>query len=547
MHPHSKSHSDSNHQLPPFAYMSDTDSTSSGLPDEPAYTPFSIPSTNPTLNDFRKVIFHACHKFLLRLLEAHDEKLLQALDHAHEHTQGLLEHIKKLRSELSGAKLQLKSLKKTRGRTRKNKRADNLLNYDKITLLGKKYAIFVGPWCLPSYFMVPVPEGSPLPQSIERLESFNAYKMGGILELHEYLSGEKQLLEQAQEYAPFREAFIKEVNASRSTSVHNVQASAHIVFGSLNLPADLWARTAGSQRKESPEFRKLLLFPGEQHPKTLIPLYYADLKKDSNSLFKVDALTNVLRLVLWGKQSLTAARFTYEARLVGSKWGAEHVNNSMIAFAAIVAKYLISEDPEFVEEGTVSRIPYHLQFYKILRLLKRAENTEYYKELLAFWNQRVFRNRTATSTSISTAPGSDADDSDLNDMAEALQRIAISQPTLAPSTHMSAPGVAPSHVHFDTDSDLSDILDGGNSEIPTPADEDPDQPTDPAPAVVEPRNNRRGRGKGKGKSSSNSRMNAHGQHMNSADDIEGAATVPEADNLVQKVATRPKPRPRKQK
>ncbi|KAJ3721169.1 hypothetical protein C8R42DRAFT_721896 [Lentinula raphanica] len=494
--------------------MSETESESSERYDEPVYTPYTIPTTNPTLNDFRK-----------------------ALDHAHEHTQDLLEHTKKLRAELSEARAQIRFLKNKGGKSRKKKRADNLLNYDKITLLGKKYAVFIGPWCSPAYFMVPTPEDSPHPQSIARFESFETYKVGGIKELHEYLGGEKQLLEQAKEYVPFREAFIKEVNASRSTSIHNVQASAPIVFASLSLPANLWARNAGAQRKESPEFQKLFLFPGEQRPKTLIPLYYPNLKKDSKQLFMVDALTNVLRLMLWGKQSLTATRFNYENRLVGSKWGADHVNNSMIAFAVIVAKYLISEDTEFMEEGAVSRIPYYLQFYKILRLLKNAEHTQYYKELLAFWNHRVFKDRAMSATGLSTAANeSDGDDSDLNDMAEALQRVTLSQPTSGPSVHSAAPAAPSDAIQYIDSLDDSDLSDAPGPTDTSPADKsqhiDPgaiDPEVDPLPAAGhEPRITRRGRGRGK---------SAH------TTDHE----VVTQDAVQRTTDTRPKPKPRKRK
>ena len=92
--------------------------------------------------------------------------------------------------------------------------------------------------------------------------------------------------------------FISEVNASRSTAIYNACLSAPIIFASLNLPADLWARNAGTSRKDSPAFQRLLQFPGEENPKTLVPLYYPDLRKTPSLLFMTENLTNVSRLIV---------------------------------------------------------------------------------------------------------------------------------------------------------------------------------------------------------------------------------------------------------
>lgn len=80
------------------------------------------------------------------------------------------------------------------------------------------------------------------------------------------------------------------MNNCRSTALHNVRASASIVFSNLGLPGNLWDLSSGSKRKESLLFQKLLIFGGENRPKPLIPLYYPDLKKNDRFLFMVEYL-----------------------------------------------------------------------------------------------------------------------------------------------------------------------------------------------------------------------------------------------------------------
>ena len=132
---------------------------------------------------------------------------MQALDYTQGHEQKLLDHTKKLSRQIDELQSQLHAMKQaSKGKSRKKKNADPHLDYKKLTLWGKKYALTVSPWALPMYFMVSPPKNSPHPDSIERLASFEAYKAGGAFEIQEYLSGEAEMCKQAAEYPPFCDA-----------------------------------------------------------------------------------------------------------------------------------------------------------------------------------------------------------------------------------------------------------------------------------------------------------------------------------------------------
>ncbi|KAE9393510.1 hypothetical protein BT96DRAFT_829166, partial [Gymnopus androsaceus JB14] len=206
----------------------------------------------------------------------------------------LLRHNEKLRNQVSLLKNQLKDAKRLSGTGGQNRKRNNpLLNHHKIVLWGKKYAVVISPWVRSSMFIVsPAPDALE-PDSVKHFSSFETYQCGATSELLAYLSSEPEMQEQAQSYAPFRDALPTQVNGSCSTALHNIRASASIIFGKLGLPADLWDLSSGSTRKDSLLFRNLLFFGGENRPKSLIPLYYPDLKKNDHLVFMVEYLPTV--------------------------------------------------------------------------------------------------------------------------------------------------------------------------------------------------------------------------------------------------------------
>lgn len=175
------------------------------------YTPFVLPTTNPTLNDFRNV------SMISLLAQWLIVCYLKALNHSQEREQKLIQHNAKLRNQVSALKSELKAAWKSgTGRGRKKKTGDPLLNHDKIVLLGKKYAITVAPWIHGGTFMTAALPNAPAPNSAARFASFESYQDGAVAELQEYLSTETEMQEQARSYAPFREAVSRNI---RSTSI----------------------------------------------------------------------------------------------------------------------------------------------------------------------------------------------------------------------------------------------------------------------------------------------------------------------------------------
>ena len=80
-----------------------------------------------------------------------------------------------------------------------------------------------------------------------------------------------------------------------------------------------------------------------------------------------------------------------------------------------------------MEVGSVSKIPYYQEFWKICCHLKGTEGSQYHKELHAFWNCQVFKDKPSSSTPATVDSDADDLDSDLDDMAEALRAVTISQ------------------------------------------------------------------------------------------------------------------------
>ncbi|KAJ3909494.1 hypothetical protein F5879DRAFT_60632 [Lentinula edodes] len=235
------------------------------------FTPIPLPSTQMTLENFRK-----------------------ALNSSQEKQQELLNRNKRLRLRISDLESELKLAKQTGTKGRPRKAVDSLLSHDKIVLYGKKYAIVVEPFIDSGIFMKPAPQNATYTSmSDARFSNFSEYKAGSIAELYTYLSNEAEMKEQASGYAPFRDAFVHEVRSETSTALHTIRSCAPVIFSDLNLPGELWPLNAATQRKESILVQSLLLFPEQEAPGIFLPIFYPGLVKDNNFLFMNEYLPKV--------------------------------------------------------------------------------------------------------------------------------------------------------------------------------------------------------------------------------------------------------------
>ncbi|KAH7876706.1 uncharacterized protein C8R40DRAFT_1068485 [Lentinula edodes] len=121
-------------------------------------------------------------------------------------------------------------------------------------------------------------------------------------------------------------------------------------------------------------------------------------------------------------------------------WGVKSVNDSSIALSAILVRFLLSDDTEFVPIGKNSQLNYKKNFYSYRAFLNGSKGTNYIKQLYSFFNQRVFLGMP------SAAVCSTNDDHEDDAVTQAL--LAIRLADSRPADTSSLPSIP---INIDTD------------------------------------------------------------------------------------------------
>ncbi|KAL0562824.1 hypothetical protein V5O48_019254, partial [Marasmius crinis-equi] len=176
-----------------------------------------------------------------------------------------------LNSKLTDAYAKIAALKAEIATTKKRpgpkskKIADPNAPYDHsdVLRLGKSCAIMLTPFMPPEAFGRPVDlVQMPHPQSRERFANGDSYTLGLIVQLHDFL-GSDFFRKLAVESTAFKNEFLAEVGAQRSTALNNIRKSAFLLFAEFNFPATIWstADAACKLRRDHPTMQTLLAAP----------------------------------------------------------------------------------------------------------------------------------------------------------------------------------------------------------------------------------------------------------------------------------------------
>ncbi|KAJ4476792.1 hypothetical protein C8R41DRAFT_869631 [Lentinula lateritia] len=327
-----------------FPGFTDDEGNISDASDDPEFVPYTLP-------DLEKITMH---------------NLRQALKKVQDQNQQLLGHNSKLRMQNSDLKSQLALAKRHKNLGKTVGNADPNVNHELVVKLAKKYTVMVYPWPTSNLFMSFPPNNLPDPESPERFKDESAFEAGLINELHLYLN-DRDLRKKAAEYSPFQKSvfFLHQAKQGRSLALHTIRECASIIMQGINVKAAVWVTKANLLRRNSTTLRLQLEFPGS---------------------------SAILRAIFFNKQSLTLDQysFNYGSSLIGMLWGVKSVNDSSIALSAILVRFLLSDDTEFVPIGKNSQLNYKKNFYSYCAFLNGSKGTNYIKQLYSFFNQRVF-------------------------------------------------------------------------------------------------------------------------------------------------------------
>ncbi|KAH9888557.1 hypothetical protein C8Q73DRAFT_794300 [Cubamyces lactineus] len=131
--------------------------------------------------------------------------------------------------------------------------------------------------------------------------------------------------------------------------------------------------------------------------------------------FKNTAIANMIRLMLFGKASLTNRVKAPISSTYGMKLGVKKLTCHMIAFAAVCVRHLLSADTWFDTVGTVSGFRYLSNYEDYMKYLIKARHSDRMQAIWDWLEARVFQNVWEESTlnsesAVNTAAAAESDD-----------------------------------------------------------------------------------------------------------------------------------------
>ncbi|KAK0471579.1 hypothetical protein IW261DRAFT_1425018 [Armillaria novae-zelandiae] len=194
-------------------------------------------------------------------------------------------------------------------------------------------------------------------------------------------------------YSPAVKKFIRSASDSRSACVSCIKHEAfHAIFGALLPPS---APVKGFDPFSDPICQQLLGFNAKKKVySTLPPILWPNTVKDNNRyMFRSEILMNILLAIFFGATSIKERKVIKKKPTNAVLWNLDRITPGTIAFAAIIARYVLSGDEHFDKRGGRSLIPYAVdfKFYK-MTIIKNLNKT-HMVETIATFNQCLFDGR----------------------------------------------------------------------------------------------------------------------------------------------------------
>ncbi|KAF4567520.1 hypothetical protein EYR40_006523 [Pleurotus pulmonarius] len=250
--------------------------------------------------------------------------------------------------------------------------------------------------------------------------SRDQWTIGVSAELYEVIPSElHDLLSMTRTCGVFRGA----LGIQRVAITHTLKTYAPRIFATIDVPAAAFSGSEPKTRAESRELQELLKWDTDKvgYP-ALAPVLYPLQSNDRTQPFMNPVLPLILCVALFGPSSLTSRPASNSS---GRKWEITRVTIGGICMAAVMARFLISEDPELSPVGAATSINYEEDFHKYRRLLhgyRASPSPVYWRKLVHFYQKITFADVPNSTTESDTDPNAyNANANDDEDFSRALQ------------------------------------------------------------------------------------------------------------------------------
>ncbi|KAI5981971.1 hypothetical protein EDD15DRAFT_2367786 [Pisolithus albus] len=301
------------------------------------------------------------------------------------------------------------------------------------------------------------------PRSPSRWSSPEAKIEGMVAELYNLIP--KSLHESMEQYPRFGSVFTSALGQERSNILKAIKDSASLIFAQYNLDPSVLS-TQDPSKQTDPRFRSLLM--KDDKYTRLAPILFKNHEAlVPDGFLKSPIIISIIRVLVFGKASLSnQKRGRPKAR--GQRLGLTSATEGLVAGAAILARFLLSADPELGAVGAVTGIPYRDDFdFYLQRLFKRST---WAIDVMDNVNREVFGTKSKLSISedlpdvVSNPPARTWEDDFLDEMEDDTVASASMPSTSAmnlsrPPSHplVSTPSTPPSPLSDDTVSAVAQL------------------------------------------------------------------------------------------
>ncbi|THH17153.1 hypothetical protein EUX98_g9180, partial [Antrodiella citrinella] len=237
-----------------------------------------------------------------------------------------------------------------------------------IAMLGRAWLVCHEPFIQLASAGLTQPRPATASSNPDRYKSALATEQGFIAELYEHIPAR---LHAHMPRNRFIQLFCQGGKDLLSSLLHTLRGKGTLLFESIPNVKSAWFEHK-YDRSTVDEFQKLLLV--DRNYVRYCPLLYPDFKKDQRWIFDNIILKRILKLIMFGPSSLSRSKVA-KPKTNAILWGVSSITPGMIAFAAIVARFIISPDPAFAHVGDVTKASYLDDFNQYKALLMSGSPT----------------------------------------------------------------------------------------------------------------------------------------------------------------------------
>ncbi|KAK0457559.1 uncharacterized protein EV420DRAFT_1689055 [Desarmillaria tabescens] len=196
----------------------------------------------------------------------------------------------------------------------------------------------------------------------------------------------------AKNYGPAKKLFLKSASDGRSTFLNRVKNDAfHTIFGAL-VPS---ASNTDFDPLTDPHCLDLLGYrPSNKTYSSLPPILWEDgVKGDPRSIFRSTTLMKILFVIFYGGASLkqkSTKKAVKSKQTNAFLWKLTETSPGTMAYAATVARFVLSGDECFDKRGGRSGINYASDYYQYKRTIIEAISTSHMKQTITAYNRFLF-------------------------------------------------------------------------------------------------------------------------------------------------------------